>query len=248
LATPIEIKQQQQQKAAAKGKITGAAAGTAAQLLVKQSIKSSGSAGAGYRTGSILATVVDLVSGVGIAAYSFLSQKKRAKKKEKLTQKQAAVQSYVDQTLEEIRVAGEELMAGGLSPLDPEFEQQLYNKLYTVNGYRGQCNANIWVPGSPPGPNRQILFTATKNGRILTPVTMRESPYDLQTYWYSRCRGLKDQWVSSYQDQLVQQGRSAELDELQSITKKGQWIVSGTFGVIILFATVFWLMNMRRIK
>jgi hypothetical protein len=248
LATLTEIKQQEKQKAADKVKLQRAVTGTATQFLVKDAIKKAGSAAAPYRVGAALSTVVDLISGVGIAAYSFLSQKKAAKKKEKRTKKQAAVQSYVDQVLAEINAAGQELMESGFNPLDPEFEQQLYNKLYAVNGYRGQCNANVWVPGSAPGANRQILFKSTKNGRVVTPVNMQESPYDLQTYWYSRCRGLKDQWVSSYQDLLISQGRSAELDELQSTMNKGRWIVRGAFGVILVFGAFFWFMNMRRIK
>jgi len=246
LATQFEIQQKKEQTAAAKRKMRGAAAGIAAQLAVKEAMKSGGAAG--FRVGSVLATVVDVVSGVSIAAWSFITQKKKEKKKEKRTKNQAAVQSHVDSVLDEINAAGEALISSGLNPLTPEFEQQLYNNLFNKVGYRGHCNATVWVPGSEPGPNRAIMFRATRDGKLLTPVSMPEPPQDLQTYWYSRCHGLKDKWIMAYQDQLVQQGRSAELEELQSTMKKGRWIVSGALGLVMVFATLFWLLNMRRIK
>lgn len=248
MATLTEIKKRKQQHQAQKGKLVGAAAGTAAELLVEDSLQKVGSAGTSYRVGAMLATAIDIVSGLGIAAYSFLTERKRTKKKEKRNKNQAAIQNYVDSILDEIKATGETLVSDGVSPLTPEFEQQLYNALFTKVGYRGQCNATVWHPGSKPGPDRPIMFKATKDGRVVVPVTMKDPPDDLQTYWYSRCRGLKDNWVLLYQDQLIQQGRVAELEELQSTLSKGRWIVSGVFATIFLFAVVFWVMNMRRIR
>jgi hypothetical protein len=256
LATPAEIQKQKQQQQAQKSKAIAAVSGTVAQLAVEGSLRIAERSGvsaaervaSSYRGGTILATIIDLASGIGIAAYSFLSQKKRAKKKEKQTKNQAAIQSYVDLVLDEISTAGETLVNNGINPLTPEFEQQLYNTLFNKVGYRGHCNATVWTQGSGPGPNRPIMFKATKDGRVVIPVTMKDPPDDLQTYWYSHCRGLKDNWVLIYQDQLIQQGRAAELEELQSTLRKGQWIVHGVFATIFLFAIVFWVMNMRRIR
>ena len=256
MATPTELRQQNQQQQAAQNKKIAAVSGTMAQLAVENSLKMaerSGSSAAqrvadSYRGGSILATIIDIGSAIGLAAHSFLAQKKKAKKKEKRTKNQAAIQSYVDLVLDEIKTTGETLISNGLSPLTPEFEQNLYNNLFNKIGYRGHCNATIWSQGSEPGPNRPVMFKATKDGRVIIPVTMKDPPNDLQTYWYSRCRGLKDGWVLIYQDQLIQQGRTAELEELHSTLQKGKWIVSGVFGVIFLFAIIFWVMNTRRIR
>lgn len=256
MATPAEIQKQKQQQQAGKSKAIAAVTGTVAQLAVEGSLRIAEKSGvsaaqrvaSSYRGGSIIATIIDLASGIGLAAYGFLSQKKKAKKKEKRTKNQAAIQSYVDLILDEIKLAGETLVTNGLNPLTPEFEQELYNNLFNKIGYRGHCNATVWTPGTEPGPNRPIMFKATKDGRVVVPVTMKDPPDDLQTYWYSRCRGLKDNWVLNYQDQLIQQGRTAELEELQSTLRKGQWIVSGVFATIFLFAIVFWVMNMRRIR
>lgn len=257
MATQNELRQQQQQQQASKNKAIAAVTGTVAQFAVEGTLKMAEKAGASasqqaiaasYRQGSIIATIIDIASGIGLAAYSFLSQKKIAKKKKKKTKNQAAIQSYVDSVLDEVKMTGETLVDNGLNPLTPEFEQELYNNLFNKVGYRGHCNATIWAQGSEPGPNRPIMFKATKDGRVVIPVTMKDPPDDLQTYWYSRCRGLKDRWVIVYQDQLIQQGRTAELEEIQSTLRKGQWIVSGVFGAILLFAVIFWVMNMRRIR
>ena len=256
MATPAEIQKQKQQQKLMTSKAIAATTGTLAQLAVEGSLRIAEKSGissaqrvaSSYRGGAILAAIIDFASGLGIAAYSFLSQKKRAKKKEKRTKGQAAIQSYVDLVLEETRLAGDTLIANDLNPLTPEFEQELYNNLFNKVGYRGHCNATVWVPGTSPGPNRPIMFKATKDGRVVIPVTMKDPPDDLQTYWYSHCRSLKDKWVLDYQDQLIQQGRVAELEELQSTLRKGRWLVNGVFGVIFLFAIIFWVMNMRRIR
>lgn len=256
MATPSEIQQQKQQKKLQTSKLIAATTGTATQIAVeaslriaeKSGVKAAQQSAASWRGGAILATIIDLASGIGIAAYSFMSQKKRQKKKEKKTKKQAAIQSYVDLVLDEVNTTGDALIEQGLNPLTPDFEQALYNNLFEKIGYRGHCNASVWVPGTKPGPDRPIMFKATKDGRVVIPVTMEDPPYDLQTYWYSQCNGLKDKWTLQYQDTLIQQGRTAELEELQATLSKGKWIVSGAFGVIFLFMGVFWVMNLRRIK
>lgn len=256
MATPTEIAAQQKQAKAAKSKQIAAVTGMIAQHTIDDAVKKAAVSGsvqlqqraASYQRGAILATVIDLISGIGIAAYSFLSQKKRAKKKERKTKNQAIIQSYVDLVLSEISNTGSALVDQGINPLSPEFEQQLYNNLFDKVGYRGHCNATVWVQNTKPEPNRPILFKATRDGRVIVPVTMQDPPNDLQTYWYSQCKGLKDGWVIAYQDLLIREGRMAELEELHSSIKTGQWILRGVFGVIFTVAIIFWVMNMRRIK
>ncbi|RJR10584.1 hypothetical protein C4588_03010 [Candidatus Parcubacteria bacterium] len=256
MATPSQIEQQKQQQKLLTSKLVGSTAGTAAQLATEASLRiAEGSAqssvrqaAAGYRTGSALATIIDLVSGIGIAAYSFITQRKEAKKQEKKTKKQVANQSYIDEVLSKIEATGDALIESGYNPLTAQFEDALYKNLIDDVGYRGYCNASVWVPGTKPGPGRLVMFKASNDGRTVTPINMDEPPYDFQTYWYSRCRGFKDKWILDYQDILIRQGRVAELEELQSSVSKGTWIVRGTIGIFLLMAGIFWIMNMRRIK
>jgi len=251
LASPAK-----QQLKQAQSKIIATSVGTAADYVkaaaVDAAIKS-GSASAkasatSFAAGSFLGSIIEGIGGLSIGLISLFKKQKRQKKAIKLAEKQQQSQDYVDHVLTQIEEVGSQLLQQGFNPLTPDFEKTLYSALYEKVGYRGNCNAIIWAPGSQPGPNRPVYFKVTGNGRLLTPVTLKESPPYLQEYWYARCKGLKDLWITQYQDLLIQEGRLQELEELQATLKRGKLLVTGSFSLIFLIIGVIFIMNVSRMS
>jgi hypothetical protein len=136
----------------------------------------------------------------------------------------------------------------GIDPTTAEFEKVMYDSLFQQIGYRGNCNARIWSPGSKPGPRRPVWFTVTKNGRVLTPVSAKVLPPNFQEYWYSSCRNFKDEWANAYMRMLTEQGRAEELLDFQSAQTKGTKYLRIGFGLIAGILFIIMIRNMTRIK
>lgn len=250
MSIPIKMTSQQKKQMAKSG------TNILTHIAVEKALRTAETKGAGaaahkmaasYRAGAFVSVIAEFAAGIGLVLQNFFSQKKRTKKKERELRRRSASQDYVDSILTEIGDVGHALIEHGLSPLSPDFEKNLYNNLFQKIGYQGQCNATIWAPGSEPGPDRPTLFKVTQNGRVLTITGMQDAPIDLQTYWYSRCQGLRDEWILTYQNKLIREGRIAELEDLKKTLSEAHLVLYGVFGIIFLMGFVFWIMNLRRI-
>lgn len=258
MATRHELRQAEKAK---QKKLVDTVAGTAAGIgtqaaktwAYKQAIKAGGTQFTQARSiygGELLGGAIELIGNLGIAAWSFFTQKKAAKKKERLTRKQAMVRQGVDGILATIEDTGLQLVDEGFEPGTQEFEKQLYNKLFLLVGYRGNCNAIAWVPGTKPNtPNRSYMFKVTGNGRKLTagPGLAANVP-NLQTYWYTRCKNAKDMWVNAYIQKLTAEGRIRELEAFQASLSKGKIIVRVVFGLLITILIGIFAVQSMRIK
>lgn len=258
VATAYERKRAEETRKRQEQKLIGAVAGTAVQLgkeAVIQRTLQTGTTRAvgavrGLQAGSFLAGVVELVGNLSIAAWSFFTQKKQQKERARLTRKQTATQNNVDDILLTIEDTGFAIIEQhGVNPTSQEFEKILVDNLYKEIGYKGNCNATVWLPGNKPGPNRPVWFKVTQNGRKFeaTP-NLHTPPPNIQTYWYVQCRNIKDKWVNAYTDLLIEQGRIQELEQFQASLKKGSKILRVTFGIMFLVIGVLFIVNLRRIK
>lgn len=260
MATLWELKQAKQAEEARQGKLIGAAAGTVAQFAVKTVIES-GAAGPSAGPAGIVASVIDIVGALGIAAWSYLTQKKQIEKREKRLRKEGKTQEAVTDVLQEIEDTGLAIIEQhGIDPTTSDFEKILYDTLFQKIGYRGNCNATVWAPTPPeskkktikkisakPEP-RRVMFYITGGGRKFTPGKGFSFPRNLQTYWYIQCKNAKDKWINAYTELLIQQGRIRELENFQASLKKGQTVVRVIFIIIFLVLGVFAVINSIKIK
>jgi hypothetical protein len=248
VATAWELRQQQKAQEAKKRGQIKAVTGTVAQAGVKYSLKAAVQAGGpaaasakNIGTAGVWATVINLVGGLGIGAWQYLSGKKRTKKKERLNRKQAASIKGIDGFLTEINeVARVVIQEHGIDPTTPEFEKILYDNLFKTIGYRGNCNMTAWMPGTE-GENRPVWFYVKQNGRVFQNVSMQGVPPNISTYWHTNCKNLKDGWANIYQDLLIQQGRMQDLEAFQQTRKQGVKILRIGFGIgfaILIFFVV----------
>jgi len=248
VATAWELKQQQYAKAAKERQLVRGVTGTVTQIGVKASLEQAVKAGGARATSAteigaagILATVINLVGALSIGAWQYFSGKKAAKKKERLTRKQAGVTQNIDDILTEINEVGNIVVQEhGIDPTTPEFEKVLYDNLFKSIGYRGNCNMTAWIPGSKGDP-KPVWFKVTQDGRVFEPVSIDGVPPNIETYWYVNCSNLKDGWAKTYQDLLIRQGRVRELEAFQATRRKSINILRAVFGVafaILLFLVV----------
>jgi len=223
----------------------------ATKYALRAAIKAGGQQAAHARSfgaGMFLAGVIDLTASLGIAAWQLISQKREAKKKARLTRKQQVIRDGVDGILDQIESTGLGLIEEGAVPGTQEFELALYHLLFQKVGYKGNCNAIVWVPGTKPGPRRPIWFRVKAHGRLLTTSPGLPAPSNLQTLWYVRCRNIRDGWVSVYQEKLITEGRIRELQEFQESLKKGKLVVKIVFGVLFSILMFVFVMQATRIK
>lgn len=257
MATAWEQRQQIEAARQQQRRRIGSAAGAAVQIGKEATLQTAIQTGGGtaalaanVQSGSIAAAVIDVVGNLGIAAWQYLSGKKAQKKKIRLQRKQQAVQDNAIAILQTIIETGSALvMEHGIDPTTPEFEQILVDNLYDSVGYRGNCNARVWVPGSKPGePNRPIWFIVSNNGRSIRPVTLRDAPPNFAAFWFTECRNAKDAWANTYMQMLIQQGRAQELADFQAAYKSGDKYMKIGFGIIGAILTFIIIRNMLRIK
>jgi hypothetical protein len=242
LATAWELRQkefakQAKEKALVRG-VTGTLAQGAARYAISQEIARTGTSATA--TAGLWATTINLVGALGIGAWQYFSSKKRLKLKTRLTRKQKAQVTGIDDLLTEINEVGSVVVQEhGIDPTTPEFEKVLYDNLFETIGYRGNCNMTAWIPGSKKP--RPIWFYVKQNGRVLEPVNMDAVPANISAHWYTNCKGLKDGWANTYQDLLIQQGRVQELEAFQQTREKGVKILRAVFGIsfaILLFFVI----------
>lgn len=257
MATAWEQKQQiaaaRQQQRQRVGAAVGAVVEVGKEAVLESAIKTGGGTGAlaaNVQSGNIAATVIDVVGNLGIAAWQYLSGKKAQKKKMRLQRNQQVVQDNAVGILETIIETGNTIVTQhGIDPTTPEFEKIMYDNLYQPVGYRGYCNANVWMPGSKPGqPNRPVWFTVTKNGRVLKPINLRDMPPNFQEFWYTECRNARDSWARTYMQLLVQQGRARELADFQAAYESGDKYMKIGFGIIAAILMFIIIRNILRIK
>ena len=218
------------------------------ERLARGSVQSAGQSAAikSFRFDSMMAGMIDLVGGVGIAVWQFMSGKKRARRSAKQKKRVSQTQSEVTDILDKIYNTGMDLVDQGVNPTTSEFEQKLYDLLFQDIGYRGNCNALVWMPGSKPGKDRPIWFRMENRGRTLTFVTPRANPPNLQIYWYSQCMSAKTDWIREYQRLLVANARDRELSIIHAREKKASLLVSGgLFGVIGILGVIVLIGMMR---
>ena len=256
MATRSEL---EQAKKAKQKQLVDAVAGTTAEvatsLATKHALRAAMRAGGqqavhakSFGAGMFLAGIIDFASTMGIAAWQFVSMRKEAKLKERLTRKQTAIRDGVDGVLDLIEDTGLDLIDAGGVPGTKAFELALYNLLFKKVGYKGNCNALVWAPGSKPGPGRPIWFTVKANGRSLTAAPGLAVPPNLQTYWYMRCKNAKDTWVGVYQEKLVAEGRLRELQEFQASLKMVRLVVKVVFGLLFTILMFIFVRQATRIK
>jgi len=246
MATQWELKQQAAAKKAQERKLIGAVAGS----IIELAVEAGPAAPAAVGSANILATVINVVGNLGIAAWQFLSMKKAAKKKERLQRKQQIAQDSVGEILATIQETGQIVVEEhGIDPTTPEFEKILYDNLFESVGYRGNCNARVWMPGSKPGPRRPVWFIVEGNGRKIIPTpNFVNIPPNFQQYWHSTCKNFKDDWISTYRDMLIQQGRLEELADFEEAHASGTKYLRIGFGIVIAITLFFIIRNMTRIK
>lgn len=243
VATLWEQKKAKQAKAREQSRKIGAVAGTAVQLGQKVVLKG------GTVPGSGLAAVIELVGTIGVAAWSFFTQKKQTKKRQRRLKIEGATQTAISDILQEIEDTGLAIIEQhGINPMTSDFEKVLYDTLFQRIGYRGNCNATIWEPGSKPGPNRPVRFYITGGGRKFSAGMGRPLPPNLQTFWYVQCKNAKDKWINTYTQLLIQQGRLRELEDFQASLKKGQTIIRIVFIIIFLVLGIFAFVSSTKIK
>jgi len=235
--------------------VVGTTAELGTSLVTKHALKAAIQAGGqqavharSFAAGQILAGIIDFSANIGIAAWQFVSQRKAAKKKERLTRVQTKIREGVDGILDIIENTGLALVEEGAVPGTKEFELALYNLLFQKVGYKGNCNAIVWAPGSKPGPGRQVWFKVRANGRLLASSPGLPTPPNMQTYWYMRCKNAKDTWVGAYQEKLIAERRFAELEEFNASLKKGKLIIRVVFGLLFSIMAVVFVMQATRIK
>ena len=193
-----------------------------------------------------IGTLIDFISGVGIAAWSFLGKKKSAKEQQRLARSQNETKSTTNRILLEIRETGVALIDKGYTPGTKEFETLLVQVLYPKLGYKGNCNATIWAPGQEK--NKKVWFKISKNGRSLQTTPGFVAPDNFQSYWYVQCKNIQDFWVNVYQDKLISEGRLQELEQFQTMYKKGNLILKIAFGGVFAILGLTLFINMIRIN
>lgn len=235
--------------------VAGTTAEVATSLATKHALRAAMRAGGqqavhakSFGAGMFLAGVIDFASTIGIAAWQFVGMRKEAKRKERLTRKQTAVREGVDGILDLIEATGLNLIDAGGVPGTKAFELALYNLLFKKVGYKGNCNAIVWAPGSKPSPGRPIWFTVKANGRRLNAAPGLTVPPNLQTYWYMRCKNAKDTWVGVYQEKLISEGRLRELQEFKASLNKGRLVVKVVFGLLFAVLMFIFVRQAMRIK
>ena len=193
-----------------------------------------------------IASMIEVVGNLGIMAWQFMRGKKRAKRRSKRIKLQEQTKNEVTNILNKIYNTGMELVSEGYNPTTAKFEQKLYDLLFQKIGYRGNCNAIVWVPKTKPGKDRPIWFKIENYGRTLTPVTLQGAPPNLQSYWYSRCAGAKTDWMREYQNLLISVSRSELLSTQEGHQKKASLIIGGgLFGMVAIFGITILMLALR---
>ena len=196
-----------------------------------------------------VAQIISLVGNLGIMAWQFMRGKKRAKRRSKRLKLEEATKNEVTNVLNKIYNTGMELVSEGYNPTTAKFEQKMYDLLFQKIGYKGNCNAIVWVPKTKPGKDRPVWFRIENNGRTLTPVTMTGAPPNLQSYWYSRCQGAKTDWMREYQTLLISISRGEILQKQESQQKKGSLMVGvGITGIAVILGLVMTFLAMQEIS
>lgn len=255
MATLWEQKKAEQAAAFKQKKLIGSVAGTVVQIGKQASFSAAIAAGGhaatsvtNFNAASGWAAVIELVGTIGVAAWSFMTQKKQRKKRERRLKGEEATQTSVSGILAEVEETGLAIIEQhGIDPTSADFEKVLYDTLFQKIGYRGNCNATVWQPGSKPSKNRPVSFYITGNGRKFTPGTASVPP-NLQTFWYVQCKNARDRWIIAYTDLLIQQGRLQELENFQASLKKGQRVVQAVFAIIFLIIGIIVFINSTKIK
>jgi len=224
---------------AKKRKVVRAVTGTIAQTGLDLT-----KAAAGFKFGSdpaaISAAIINIVGTVSLVAWQYLKAKKEQKIRARKDKHQQMSQTAVDTSLDSILQIG--LIAikeHGIDPTTSEFEKVLYDNLFKTIGYRGNCNI---------AARSGHMFSVTKNGRIFTGHGMFTAPPNIQTYWRIQCRNMRDLWVETYRNMLIEQGRTEELDMFQSAQKKGVLALRVGFGIIFSMLMFFAIKYGTQIK
>lgn len=242
MATLYEIQQAKKQQQAQQTQQTSAIIGTAVETLGRL-------AGA---TTNFFATAIGVLGGTGIALSQFFKTQNQANQQAKITAHQQFVTSNVDSILSQLQQAGDDLIDRGFNPTSPDFEQALYTNLYSKIGYLGNCDISVWIPSnqSSANPNTPPSYVAAtppqtwftiKSGSLISTSALMDPPPNIDTYWTTKCQGIHDSWMMSYQDKLVAEGRTAEDQALQTTlsTSRLTWQVIFGLAIVILIVMVF---------
>lgn len=256
MATAWELKKAEAEKRAQQNQLLTSSGGTVLQTvqhsMLTSAIQSGGATGqivGGFAIGQFLGSLVELAGALTLGLLSFKKQKKTQAKREKVQQQHQQVRDEANAILDTIEQTGLTLVQEhGLNPITAEFEQALYSALFDEVGYKGNCNANVWLPGSKPGKDRPIWFTVTGNGRRLVPVGLLAPPPNFQELWYVRCKNSRDNWIAAYRKLLIQQGRAQEAQDFESSLSKATWVTRAVFALLFTILAVTVLANMTRIK
>lgn len=202
-----------------------------------------------FRAMNVMADFVNLASAAWIGFQSFFSQKKKQEKQAKAQRHWENVNQSIDKILNQIIQTGLILARQkGVDPTTADFERLLYENLFEAVGYRGNCNATVWKPGSKPGSGRPVWFTISGNGSKLTSHDLTNLPPNLQQKWYVHCKNAKDLWVKAYREFLIEQGRLQELEDFDQAHGKSVWTLRIGFGLVASILVGIAVFNARRIK
>jgi len=179
-----------------------------------------------FHTIDLFSTLIRLGTNIGIALNSALSQKKKQEKKAKLDAAKATSANIINLVLKDIYEYGLSLIEQtDLSPADPQFDITLTGYISELTGYRGKCEADVFVPES------KAVWFKIRGGKVI-PEPGITLPDNADTLWKAGCRNLQDRWMVAYQAKQLAQKRSGEIQVLKTAHTKNTWGVRIGFGVI----------------
>lgn len=240
MATLFEQRQAKQQQKEQFNQLIRSGIDTARQVVERQLVR-----GGLVEPVGGAAAIINAVSGIGLAAFQFIRTRRTARRQQRKQEELAESTNFLTNILDVLEEHGNLLIAEGYVPNTPEFETLLSEITKEVTGYKGYCNAEVY---SPPGEGpRKLWFTATNNGALVVATSdWRRPPPNLQSYWYSRCKNMHDRWVEQYQKLLIQQGRAAEIQEIEDIYSSRKLYFQ--IGSGVAFSVLFFLLVRNALK
>jgi len=233
----------QQTQSAQQAQIRGIT-GTGLKVTTASMISKSTDAQA-YTSADMFSTLIRLGSNLGMGIYSFLSAKKEQKKQVKVAASKKSSRDAITATLENIYQYGISLIEQtDISPLDPAFDKLLTDQISAMTGYQGKCEGDIF------GPETKTVWFKVRAGKVV-PEPGVTIPDNADALWSLGCKNLQSRWVIAYQQKLVSQKRTGELEQLRSSFSKsnlGMGLGFGTVTGIVVIILIFNILKMVKQK
>ena len=185
-----------------------------------------------------IAMVGTAAANAGVNAYHAAKVSKIQKQQEKKLEFDEIQMAYVRNLVYRLEALGTRLArTSGVRPGTPEFEELLKEALKSDMEYKGNCNADIFVPPtatSKAGEPRSIWGKISRTGFLEQPSGL---PPDVGPIWASGCKNAQDKFRVAFIDAFKEEQQFRRIKTTKSDT--GTLALFFTFGAGLLLLVMF---------